>query len=159
MRRLYLLLALLICSHMAKAQTGPGGVGSASTNTLWLRAGDVAGATGDPVASWPDASASGRTTTQGNAYLQPLLQLNQINGRPVVNFDGVDDRLNIPGSAEQDAFTVFSIVRTDVTHEIDGESTFSTAGTSGQRYLFGATQAGTNGGAGLSVGINGVSFY
>jgi predicted CxxxxCH...CXXCH cytochrome family protein len=56
-------------------------------------------------------------------------------------------------------FTLEAMVKATTIHEIDAESTISTAGTSGQRYLFGANQSGSDGGAGVSVGTNGISVY
>ena len=50
---------------------------------------------GQPVTSWPDASANRSNATAGaNA---PTLVSNAIGGRPAVRFDGVDDFLSLPG--------------------------------------------------------------
>jgi hypothetical protein len=45
------------------------------------------------------------------------------------------------------------------THEIDTEATAGASGVSGQKYLVGAGQFGTNAGVGISMGTNGVSVY
>ena len=56
-------------------------------------------------------------------------------------------------------FTVEAWFTTSVTHEIDTESTSGTGGTSGQKYLFYPNNESSNGGMGVSVGLNGISVY
>ncbi|MDK2907944.1 MAG: hypothetical protein PWQ87_402, partial [Candidatus Woesearchaeota archaeon] len=77
-----------------------------------------------------------------------------------LSFDGVDDKVVIGTTGRPtNTFTFGGWFKTSVTHQIDPESTSGTVGTSGQRYAFGAENKGTNGGAGLSVGTNGISVY
>ena len=81
-------------------------------------------------------------------------------------FDGVDDDV-IWGYLEgtpANNFTIEAMVKATVNHEIsevsDPEATSGVGGVSGQKYLFGANHGGdTNAGAGVSMGINGVSVY
>lgn len=47
----------------------------------------------DPVASFTDLSGNGRHLTQATAGKRPLYKTAQMNGLPVVEFDGVDDIL------------------------------------------------------------------
>lgn len=54
-------------------------------------------------------------------------------------------------------FSLEAMVKAATIHQVDSESISGTLGTSGQRYLFGANQSGTDGGAGVSVGTNGIS--
>ena len=56
-------------------------------------------------------------------------------------------------------FTLEAMVKTADTHGIDSERTGGVDGTSGQKYLFGSYNRTTNGGAGVSVGTNGISVY
>lgn len=60
---------------------------------------DAAALTGlsdaDSVTTWPDASGNGNDVTQGTAANKPTYQTNELNGRPVVRFDGTDDRLKV----------------------------------------------------------------
>ena len=58
-----------------------------------------------------------------------------------------------------DNFTIEAWVKPTATHQIDAEATSGTSGTSGQGYLFWPDQMGANGGAGISVGTNGISVY
>ncbi|MDZ7617701.1 MAG: LamG-like jellyroll fold domain-containing protein, partial [Patescibacteria group bacterium] len=50
-------------------------------------------------------------------------------------------------------------VKTTEAHEIDPQSNSGYGGTGGQKYAFGAPNQSANAGAGLSVGINGLSVY
>lgn len=78
------------------AQTGPGGVGNATNNNLWLKA-DVAtfsdaGVTPanhtDPIRQWNDQSGNGRNATQGTVANRPLYHLNAANGIPGLRYTG-----------------------------------------------------------------------
>ena len=71
----------------------------------------------------------------------------------------MNDQLVATVSPGTDNFTVFVVAKTSAAHEIDTESTTGTAGTSGQKYLFGSTASGVNAGAGMSLGTNGISIY
>jgi len=74
-------------------------------------------------------------------------------------FDGVDDGVNISSFSITNNFSVEFWCLPESSHQIDVESTSSTAGTSGQKYLIGANHMSSNGGFGVSVGNNGVSVY
>ena len=59
-----------------------------------------------------------------------------------------------------DTFSFGGWLKTSATHEIDGESISGTGGTAGQRYAFDPAHGGdADGGAGLSVGTNGILVY
>ena len=83
---------------------------------------------GDPVAQWDDESGNGRHITQGTAANRPTYQTGEINGLPVVRFDGTNDRLTFAGTAGSDEFalpnTAFAVVRN------------SSASTTGNRHVF-----------------------
>lgn len=74
-------------------------------------------------------------------------------------FDGDDGVAIGTTNRPTNTFSFGGWIRTEVTHEIDTESNTSAAGTSGQIYAFGAENQATNGGAGLSVGTNGITVY
>ena len=76
---------------------------------LWLRASDLALNNGDPVASWADQSGVGNNVTQGTTANKPTFVTNQINGLPVVRFDGTDDRLNAANSGYAQTNTIFVV--------------------------------------------------
>lgn len=48
---------------------------------------------GEAVALWTDSSGNGRTLSQGTSGFRPRIILDQLNGKPSVRFDGVDDYL------------------------------------------------------------------
>lgn len=62
---------------------------------LWLKASTITGlADGDAITTWADQSGNNRDATQATAARKPLYKINILNGKAVVRFDGVDDRLN-----------------------------------------------------------------
>jgi hypothetical protein len=80
----------------------------------WFKADAIAGvADGAPVASWVDSSGRGHALSAPTGR-QPLYRSNQVNGRPAVSFDGVDDLLQayFPLNQPTTVFVVYR-VRTD----------------------------------------------
>jgi hypothetical protein len=73
------------------SQTGPGGVGNSTTNSLWLRANDLSLSNGAAVATWSDYSGNNNNASQSNVSYQSTFQTNQINSFPTVRFDGIND--------------------------------------------------------------------
>ncbi|RYM33886.1 T9SS type A sorting domain-containing protein [Brumimicrobium glaciale] len=77
------------------SQTGPGGVGNSSDNGLWLKADAIKGlADGAPVVKWGDDSGNGNHAI-ATLSEQPKYQINGINGRPSLLFDGSNDQMII----------------------------------------------------------------
>jgi hypothetical protein len=67
--------------------------------SLWVRAADlvVAGTVnGDPVALWAGVDGVGATAAQPRRFRQPSLRFGLASPVPVVRFDGIDDRLDVP---------------------------------------------------------------
>jgi hypothetical protein len=95
------------------------------------------------------------TSYDGVLYQQP--------GREgyALGFDGADDRVVVGANARpSDTFSFGCWLKTSVTHEIDAESIAGVGGVAGQRYVFDPQHGGeTDGGAGLSVGTNGILVY
>ncbi len=60
---------------------------------VWLKADALAQADNTPVALWPDLSGSGNDVAQATGMKQPTFKAAQLNGRPVLRFDGIDDTL------------------------------------------------------------------
>ncbi|MCH6235253.1 T9SS type A sorting domain-containing protein [Cognataquiflexum rubidum] len=101
------------------AQTGPGGVGNATNNVLWLRADGSNYADGDQVSIWLDQSGNGNHVEQPNAAQQPIFYSGLMNGYPVIEFDnnftaGQNDFLrnlnpfNLDGTP---GLTIFTVTR------------------------------------------------
>jgi len=84
-------------------------------------------------------------------------------GNPGLSFDGIDDRVNLGSgyTGTQNSFTFEFWAKPTMTHQIDAQSTSSTAGTAGQKYAIGAQHGGdvALAGVGVSIGTNGVSVY
>lgn len=80
--------------------TGPGGVGNASTNKLWLMAneavyidgGTTLAADNQTVQQWNDQSGNGRNASE--ATNKPTYRTNIVNGMPSVRFDNTDRLLS-----------------------------------------------------------------
>jgi hypothetical protein len=62
---------------------------------LWLDADAIDGLNdGDPVTTWEDQSSEGNDATQATGSAKPTYQTNELNGKPIVRFDGTDDALD-----------------------------------------------------------------
>ena len=60
----------------------------------------------------------------------------------------------------KNTFSLEAMVKTSVNHEVEAESTSTTGGTAGQKYVFGANfYNAPDAGMGVSVGMNGISVY
>ena len=91
------------------AQTGPGGVGNSSNNTLWLDASVLTESNGDPIPSWIDLSCNANSPSQFILSDQPRMSTNQINSLPGIDFDGVNDKLEFPAPITDNANTTFMV--------------------------------------------------
>jgi hypothetical protein len=103
------------------AQTGPGGVGSAASNRLWLKsdgrvyrdAGVTLAADGDPVYRWFDYSGNNNHANQPDGVHNPIYRTNVVNGSPAIQFTGdtyIDPGvLGIPGSGSFSIITVLKV--------------------------------------------------
>ena len=112
---LFLSGCLLFTGSLAVAQTGPGGVGSTSSNGVWLRADEISQTSGTALSSWGDVSGNNNDADQGDSALQPdYFSTSSINSMPVVRLDGTDERLLIADDAILDGtsgITYFTVIR------------------------------------------------
>jgi len=76
-----------------------------------------------------------------------------------VYFDGVNDYMSWTYTKPSNNFSISFWTKAITTHGIDTESESGTAGSAGQKYVFGITNEGTNAGFGISLGTNGISVY
>jgi len=78
-----------------------------------------------------------------------------------LGFDGIDDDVTVGANGRPtDTFSFGGWLKTSATHEIDPETSSGTGGVNNQRYAFDPQHGGeTDGGAGLSVGTNGILVY
>jgi hypothetical protein len=78
---------------------------------LWLRSDDGVDTLNGTVSNWHDQSGNGNDAIQSMAYRQPLLVNNELNGKPVLRFDGWDDKLGFTGTTPMSQFTLFIVVK------------------------------------------------
>lgn len=117
MRSVSLSVSMLLFM-ISVAQSGPGGIGSSSSNVLWLDANQGVTHLLGAVSSWNDRSGN-----SNHAYLpvtiplgSPTLASGTVNGYPSLSFDGVDDQLWVADDATLDLtrWHFFIVVRVDV---------------------------------------------
>ncbi len=100
--------------------TGPGGVGDATRNKLWLKADDLNQANNSSITSWPDASGNGfnaSAQTPVSTANQPHFITNSVNSLPSVQFRGTDwlvvgniSALNfVPGTNSWSYFVTYNV--------------------------------------------------
>lgn len=85
--------ALSICTINSFSQTGPGGVGTSTSNQVWLDAHSMGFPDGALVGSMPDLSGNGANFVQGASLRQPTYNVAGISGIPSISFDGINDVL------------------------------------------------------------------
>lgn len=86
-------------------------VNSVFTDATKASAVTVDGAT---VGCWGDSSGNGRDLSMATAANRPILKTNIINGKPVLRFDGNDDRLGPTAFALTASTTVFFVHRVNL---------------------------------------------
>lgn len=64
---------------------------SAGTLTAWYKADSLSLNDGDGVSSWTDSSGNGNTASQGISARQPTFETNELNSKPIVRYDGLND--------------------------------------------------------------------
>ncbi|HEY0978737.1 MAG TPA: LamG-like jellyroll fold domain-containing protein, partial [Flavobacteriales bacterium] len=107
---------ILLMPFLTLAQTGPGGVGSSSSNVLWLRPDAGLTLNGTKVMSWSDGSGNGNHAAQSTNAARPVRENAQVNGYPALLFDGSDDELIVPDANSLDltSWHQFIVVRPKV---------------------------------------------
>lgn len=149
-------LLILIAPALGFAQTGPAGVGTATTNRLWLKAdanvynnaGITLAADGDLVQQWNDRSGNANNASQATSANRPIYKTNIINGKPALQFTGdtfIDPgALGIPNTNGYTYIVVFNPTSVTTGALTDGAGD----------YIIDRT-TGTNGLAGLKFTLNG----
>ncbi|MGH7572373.1 MAG: RHS repeat-associated core domain-containing protein [Gemmatimonadota bacterium] len=101
----------------------------------WFKADAIVGLSdGDSVSTWEDAGPNNKDATQGTGGRKPIYKTGILAGKPVLRFDGADDRLVSPSGSDiwglTNHFTVFAVVRLDPSpgsggHDVVGSSSFA----------------------------------
>jgi hypothetical protein len=116
------LLFVIFMPGLLLAQTGPAGVGTTSSNIVWLKADAGTSTTSNlsPLSQWNDQSGNLNHVSQSTANLQPLFRsgvAGQLNGMPAVEFDNnatSNDYMSCPDNSTLDNYTgmtAFSALR------------------------------------------------
>lgn len=105
---------LIICCNSIFSQTGPGGIGNASTLTLWLDIdrGITVTTDGASIALWSDQSGNGNDALQTVVSNQPTYRTGVVNGKSSLRFDGSDDWMGITMNANETNVTKFIVFKT-----------------------------------------------
>jgi hypothetical protein len=89
----------------------------AITTELWLDGADASTITlnGSVVSQWNDKSGNGRNATQSDNSKRPEYIANSINGRYALDWDGVDDSMEVSGAIST---SLQSVMSGDDTHSV-----------------------------------------
>ena len=84
------------------------------TTALWLKANDSSTITlnGSTVSQWRDKSGNNRHASQATAASQPTYAATGFNGKPTIQFDGINDQLNLVQFAQVSNQNIFAVVDT-----------------------------------------------
>ncbi len=80
---------------------------------LWLRADSGVTRNGTTVSNWADQSGNGNHAIQFTADRQPLFVTSGLNGKPILRFDGLNDKLGFTGSARMSKISYFLVFKND----------------------------------------------
>ncbi len=113
-------LSFLLFGSTAIAQTGPGGVGTSTTNALWLcadrgvyrDAGTTLAANGENVFQWNDVSGNALFASEPFSVNRPNLQTGVLNAKPVVRYSASStDRLMVSGLTAGNQASIWVVAR------------------------------------------------
>ena len=84
------------------------------STALWLDATDSSTITlnGSTVSEWRDKSGNSRHASQSTAANQPTYSATGFNSRPTIQFDGINDELNLVQFAQVSNQNIFAVVDT-----------------------------------------------
>lgn len=153
-------LSVILPASSALSQTGPGGVGSAANNVLWISAdretftdaGATASGDGQGIAQWNDLSGNGNNASQATSSNRAIFETNELNGRPVARFNGSSHELNATlGLGPFTSACVFSVARFAQANQANGDYDvlYSLGNMANDAISFGRTAGDDAGGADL----------
>ena len=141
---------------------GPGGVGDASNNVLWVKADDIpVVADGNDVLSWLDQSGNSHNLTQSNSSFSPTYQSSVINSQPVVRFSKSNARIIHNSFSAFPTTEISTFLVNSNSDSGDGVYSYATTASNNEFLLFNSSnltlyRQGVNLGSGTS--INGGTF-
>tara|TARA_R110002049_G_scaffold41162_9_gene124384 strand:- start:518 stop:4714 length:4197 start_codon:yes stop_codon:yes gene_type:complete len=93
---------------------GPGGVGNSSNIEAWMDASRLTGfSNNDSVNIWTDFSGNGNDANVVAGFSRPIFLVNQINGKPAINFTGAE-LLEFTSHIRNTEITLFSIHKKNI---------------------------------------------
>jgi hypothetical protein len=98
-----LMVATLSLAAMAQVPT--------SNLQMWLKADEGVDTLNGTASRWRDQSGKGNDAIQFDTVRQPLFVGSELNQKPVLRFDGWDDKLGFTGSTPMSQFTLFMVVK------------------------------------------------
>lgn len=109
--------ALILLTSNGYFAQSPGGVSASGSNELWLDASRLTLSNNATVSPWTDVSGNNNHASSGTVE-RPLFKTNQINGKPAIKFDGVNDRLRTGSIAalNTNTITTFSVFNSAATN-------------------------------------------
>jgi hypothetical protein len=78
---------------------------------LWLKADAGVIINNSTVSRWIDQSGNGNDLVEYNTSRQPIIVNNELNGLPVIRFDGDNDRLGFTGSKSMNKVSLFMVFK------------------------------------------------
>lgn len=114
MKKIIPLLLIAVFQNYFLAQTGPGGVGNATTLALWLDAEDISLSNGSSVSSWSDKSGNGNDFTAPVGFEPTFISSSNINSMPGLTFSGSEYlSINSCADLDQKPFTWYTVYHTN----------------------------------------------
>ncbi len=104
--RFFLVLLLVATFSLAAMAQVP-----TSNLQMWLKADEGVDTLNGTASRWRDQSGKGNDAIQFNTVRQPLFVGGELNQKPVLRFDGFDDKLGFTGSTPMSQFTLFMVVK------------------------------------------------
>ncbi len=104
-------ITFILLALGASAQIGPGGVGNAANNRLWLSGDNSVVVVGTAVTNWNDHSGNNNNATSPAVPARPTLVSGALNGYPVLAFNGATNELRIAdaGSLDLTQWDIFMV--------------------------------------------------
>lgn len=148
---LFLFLPLSITSF---SQTGPGGVGTASSNLVWLEADSIKGLSdGDDITTWNDGSGNNLDFSQPNASYKPIFKNNILNNKPVVRFEKTNGRIRRTSFSSFPTTTITTFFVNKNTENGDGILSYASGGSNNDFLIFNSSSLDLYRGANINSGI------
>ncbi|MBC7472248.1 MAG: DUF2341 domain-containing protein, partial [candidate division SR1 bacterium] len=111
------------------------------------------------IGTWNDRTSNFNNVTQASAAYSPVFLKDQLNGQPIIRFDGIDDYINTTTQLGANNFTAFYVAKPNSSTPLPAEN-LSSADTTARQYLsFPENPGNSDSGSGIAFGTNGISVH